>query len=148
VNYDIAIQKRDDGEYRSALVFLDRAIEAAETKHEVYRDAYRLKGETLSLMGKGGEAVEYLERSLNDEEDPPLYDNDFSYNNSEKASYYTLAKISLSLGDRDKAIEYLNEALEIYPDDASLERLMEEAGGSKPEDPEEASPERDRFGSA
>lgn len=93
----------------------DMYEKAAELNHRLYGAYYNL-GQICFIEKDLEEAEKYFEKSL--------YDEDL-----EAMSYYQLAKIYIIKGLREKAINFVNKAIEIDPSllkKASKERLFED----------------------
>lgn len=125
-NFDMAIQVDSDGKHADALVLLDRAIEQAKLKMEIYRNAYRLKGKILYGLGRYAEALQSLKMSLNDPNDPARYDNDFNQNDHERDTYLYIGKTSIALQDYGNARRYLEKVNSLFPGDEELMKLYDD----------------------
>lgn len=96
--------------YREALELIDRA-RVADPGNAAITDSY---GWVLFKLGRKREALDYLRRAYALQKDPDI------------ASH--LAQVLWTLGQRDEARRYFEEARKLDPDNRSLRRALQETG--------------------
>lgn len=119
-----ALEETDDSIRKGMLIEAVGHLKEATKIHPTYKNAYLLKGNAHFHLDEFQEAVQNYNMALRLD---PSYDEAFknlAYTNRELGQYY-----GEKVGDLQKAIQYLNQALQAIPEDFETNRLLGVAYG-------------------
>lgn len=128
-NYNLAnelLNEPGEKDFVKILSLYDKAIEYAQQKGEVYRNAHSQKWKIYLNQKQLPEALEQFLLSLNDPHDRKTDDNIFNQNSEDGLAYYNIVKIYISQWKNDLAQKYLNIWLTRYPKNKELLSLKVE----------------------
>lgn len=122
-------------DYVKIMIHINKAIEEAKLKNEIYRNAYHLKWKLMYASAKDNssnlnyhqvllEVVKLFILALNDPNDKQLDVNMLNQNGEEELSFYYIVEIYDQLWDRNSMLHYLELWLDKFPNSTRLQRFL------------------------